>query len=520
MKKITLLVIVLISYHYIQAQNQRNLSISNSLNDLQEVAMRANQSSQNAGSILETNAHLIIKYSHGDLSSPQTTKNGEEEWRLHLDYNNGLLVSATREPSDTKQLMERSTFEYNKLKQLSTIRLFYLKGMYPYEVGRTEFSYDTDGRRVKMVQFVDKAMIAGDSVQIVKKDNRVVSYSEFSGGDQWVKTMEISNIAYNKKNNLISFTHKSWEKTGRLILQQDLRNVQFLDPVLNENSPLFRNADLNNPQNDLSIFDNVFNPDFKGQFLSQPIQFEKQVYSVNSGEKLNYEVKKAWFSENNNNKELTMLTYGLKQRPPSEWNDEEVITEVPNLIERVTMDAQGRLVRYNQMSVEHLINRDFRVNYNEWNLPENTTMIVSDLEGLKEITQAQHNRFNVEDKQLRELTIKKLTRINTEENLSVSHFEFFYKSKPDIPDYKLSSGVSVYPNPTSSWVTIHFPLTNVLTSPKIFVTNLSGTAIAPAEVRLSNNAVSINLSNFSPGVYLVTFELDGKKVSEKVIRAQ
>jgi len=97
--------------------------------------------------------------------------------------------------------------------------------------------------------------------------------------------------------------------------------------------------------------------------------------------------------------------------------------------------------------------------------------------------------------------------------------ELFLKMEPVLSDNPTTAveGVSfsrsaIFPNPTSHSIEI----TDITPHSELVVRNLSGKTIKSIYVGDSN--MHINLSDLSSGVFLVTYQRDGKRITEKVIK--
>ena len=72
--------------------------------------------------------------------------------------------------------------------------------------------------------------------------------------------------------------------------------------------------------------------------------------------------------------------------------------------------------------------------------------------------------------------------------------------------------LQVSPNPSGDWITLTFP-ENVYPGPaELAIYNLIGQEVINAKASPQNKMVSLNISNLSPGVYLVTCKDSGQKI--------
>ncbi|MFN5984682.1 MAG: T9SS type A sorting domain-containing protein [Fluviicola sp.] len=79
-----------------------------------------------------------------------------------------------------------------------------------------------------------------------------------------------------------------------------------------------------------------------------------------------------------------------------------------------------------------------------------------------------------------------------------------------------SFGVSVYPNPASDEVKVSFNL-NGAAAATVNVIDMTGKVVASQEAAAGSNAVSINTSNLSAGVYSVSFTANNTTVTKKLV---
>jgi hypothetical protein len=79
-----------------------------------------------------------------------------------------------------------------------------------------------------------------------------------------------------------------------------------------------------------------------------------------------------------------------------------------------------------------------------------------------------------------------------------------------------SFGVSIYPNPASEEVKVSFNL-NGAASASVNVIDMTGKVVASQEAAAGSNAVSINTSNLSAGVYSVSFTANNTTVTKKLV---
>jgi hypothetical protein len=77
-------------------------------------------------------------------------------------------------------------------------------------------------------------------------------------------------------------------------------------------------------------------------------------------------------------------------------------------------------------------------------------------------------------------------------------------------------GVSVYPNPANEEVKVSFNL-NGAASASVNVIDMTGKVVASQEAAAGSNAVSINTSNLSAGVYSVSFTANNTTVTKKLV---
>lgn len=80
------------------------------------------------------------------------------------------------------------------------------------------------------------------------------------------------------------------------------------------------------------------------------------------------------------------------------------------------------------------------------------------------------------------------------------------------PELNISENISVYPNPTTA--SIHFKADTDLENEKIFIYSNSGKLVKKTTINSSN---SIDLSEFSTGIYFIQFE-SNKYNSFKIIK--
>lgn len=79
-----------------------------------------------------------------------------------------------------------------------------------------------------------------------------------------------------------------------------------------------------------------------------------------------------------------------------------------------------------------------------------------------------------------------------------------------------SYGVSVYPNPANEEVKVSFNL-NGASSASVNVIDMTGKVVASQEATAGSNAVSINTSNLSAGIYTVSFTANNTTVTKKLV---
>lgn len=77
-------------------------------------------------------------------------------------------------------------------------------------------------------------------------------------------------------------------------------------------------------------------------------------------------------------------------------------------------------------------------------------------------------------------------------------------------------GVSIYPNPASEEVKVSFNL-NGAAAATVNVIDMTGKVVASQEAAAGSNAVSINTSNLSAGVYSVSFTANNTTVTKKLV---
>lgn len=90
-----------------------------------------------------------------------------------------------------------------------------------------------------------------------------------------------------------------------------------------------------------------------------------------------------------------------------------------------------------------------------------------------------------------------------------------------VNELESSIGLMLYPNPTNASSTIEFMFQSHMNSAKITVNDILGRTLESSEINAQNNdniKYTINKSgNLSHGVYFVNVEIDGKKVTKKLI---
>lgn len=116
------------------------------------------------------------------------------------------------------------------------------------------------------------------------------------------------------------------------------------------------------------------------------------------------------------------------------------------------------------------------------------------------------------------------TGTNKDINAGLEAWKFFKKQvhpNPFVPTSKImeSSGIVIFPNPTSDQVTIEFSsLVDINTI--IELMDISGKVVYTTTLENNTTTHSINLQSYHEGIYLIRISNDGYTVTEKVIKLE
>ncbi|MBS1637611.1 MAG: PKD domain-containing protein [Bacteroidetes bacterium] len=89
-----------------------------------------------------------------------------------------------------------------------------------------------------------------------------------------------------------------------------------------------------------------------------------------------------------------------------------------------------------------------------------------------------------------------------------------------INELESSIGLNIFPNPTSSSATIEFTLPNTANTAKVYVTDMLGRTLESQTILPETSSVSYTVNKadvLSKGVYLINIEIDGKRITKKLI---
>ncbi|WP_026776315.1 T9SS type A sorting domain-containing protein [Polaribacter sp. Hel_I_88] len=82
----------------------------------------------------------------------------------------------------------------------------------------------------------------------------------------------------------------------------------------------------------------------------------------------------------------------------------------------------------------------------------------------------------------------------------------------------LKNTITVYPNPTDSFLNIQLPQTILGENISIVLYDINGKQIKKSEIKVKDNSAMINVENLSKGVYLLHIKNEDKKWSQLFIK--
>ena len=82
----------------------------------------------------------------------------------------------------------------------------------------------------------------------------------------------------------------------------------------------------------------------------------------------------------------------------------------------------------------------------------------------------------------------------------------------------LKNTITVYPNPTGSFLNIQLPETILGKNISIILYDINGKQIEKSKIKVKDNSAMINVENLSKGVYLLHIENKDKKWSQLFIK--
>jgi hypothetical protein len=87
-----------------------------------------------------------------------------------------------------------------------------------------------------------------------------------------------------------------------------------------------------------------------------------------------------------------------------------------------------------------------------------------------------------------------------------------------IDSQTLKNTITVYPNPTSSFLNIQLPKTILGRKVSITLYDINGKQIKNSKIKVKDNSALINVENLSKGFYLLHLINDDKKCSQLFIK--
>ena len=97
-------------------------------------------------------------------------------------------------------------------------------------------------------------------------------------------------------------------------------------------------------------------------------------------------------------------------------------------------------------------------------------------------------------------------------NTSTCSFKLYVQTPLSIEDFSQTGGIAVFPNPSTGLINIHNP------EGKTYIYNLAGALVKTVELSPSNIGQTLDLSNFSAGVYYLRFELNNGSLVKRLIK--
>ncbi|NOQ26158.1 MAG: DNRLRE domain-containing protein [Bacteroidales bacterium] len=93
--------------------------------------------------------------------------------------------------------------------------------------------------------------------------------------------------------------------------------------------------------------------------------------------------------------------------------------------------------------------------------------------------------------------------------------EISYMNSTGVNDENiLGDNISIFPNPTSDWITFKTP--NTLKDLLVVIYNVNGQELLKQQIK--DNETHIDISSFAKGIYFVDFIIDNKKEVRKIIK--